>query len=80
MKKLEPKKIITLGNGEKYLVISEAELEGKSYFYITEVNEMETETKENFKIVEATYEDDNVFVDEVVGETNLKKVLPLFIK
>ena len=48
MQKLEPRKIITLGTGEKYLVISEAELEGKSYYYITEVNEMETETKENF--------------------------------
>ena len=46
MQKLEPRKIITLGTGEKYLVISEAELEGKSYYYITEVNEMETETKE----------------------------------
>lgn len=80
MQKLEPRKIITLGTGEKYLVISEAELEGKSYYYITEVNEMETETKENFKIVEATYEDDNVFIDEVIGETNLKKILPLFIK
>ena len=49
MQKLEPRKIITLGTGEKYLVISEAELEGKSYYYITEVNEMETETKENLR-------------------------------
>jgi len=80
MQKIETKKVITLGTGEKYLVISEATYEGKNYYYITEVNETETEMKENFKIVEASYEDDNIYLDEVVGETNLKKVLPLFIK
>ena len=80
MPKLEPKKVITLGNGEKYLVISEVIYEGNNYYYITEVNDNETEMKENFKIVKASTEDDNVYVDEVVGEANLKNILPLFIK
>ena len=73
-------KVIVLGNGEKYLVVSAATLEGKDYYYIAELNSEETDIKENFKIVEATYEDDNVYLDEVVGESNLKTVLPLFIK
>ena len=79
MTKLEPKKVITLGTGEKYLVIASATLEGKDYYYIAETNLEETEMKENYKIVKATYEDDNIYLDEVVGENNLKKVLPLFI-
>lgn len=80
MQKIEPKKVITLANGEKYLVISTASLEGKDYYYIAETNLEETEMKENYKIMEATTEDDNVYLDEVVGESNLKKVLPLFIQ
>ena len=80
MQKIEPKKIVTLGTGEKYLVISEVIYEGKNYYYITETNEEETEIKENYKIVEATTEDDNIYLDEVVGENNLKNILPLFIK
>ncbi len=79
MQKIEPKKIITLGTGEKYLVIAGANLEGKDYYYIAETNLEETEMKENYKIVEATSEDDNIYLEEVVGENNLKKVLPLFI-
>lgn len=80
MQKIEPKKIITLGTGEKYLVINEAKKDGKDYYYIAETNLEETEMKENYKIVSATYEDDNIYLDEVVGENNLKNILPLFIK
>jgi len=80
MLKIEPKKIVTLGTGEKYLIISSANKDGKDYYYIAETNTEETEMKENFKIVTASYEDDNVYLDEVVGENSLKKILPLFIK
>lgn len=80
MQKIETKKIVTLGTGEKYLVIANATQDGKDYYYIAETNLEETEMKENYKIVMATYEDDNIYLDEVVGENNLKSVLPLFIK
>ena len=80
MLKIEPKKVITLGNGEKYLVIDSATKDGNDYYYIAETNLEETEIKENYKIVVATYEDDNIYLDEVIGENNLKSVLPLFIK
>lgn len=80
MQKIETKKIVTLGTGEKYLVIASANQDGKDYYYIAETNLEETEMKENYKIVMATYEDDNTYLDEVVGENNLKSVLPLFIK
>ena len=73
-------KIITLGNKEKYLVVSKVVHNGNDYFYVAECNDDETDIKENYKIVKATYEGNDVFLDEVVGEANLKTVLPLFVK
>ncbi len=77
---MEINKIITLGNGEKYLVIDKVEKDDKEYFYVAEVNEDETNIKDNYKIVTTSKEDDNVFVEEVLGEDKLKDILPLFIK
>ncbi len=73
-------KIITLGNGEKYLVVSKVIHNDNQYFYVAECNEDDTDIKENYKIVKATYEGNKIFLDEVVGEANLKTVLPLFVE
>ena len=35
---------------------------------------------DNYKIVSGTYEDGEVFLDEVFSEVNLKATLPLFVK
>ena len=72
-------KIITLGNNERYLVVSKVVHNDNQYFYIAECNEDNTDIKDNYKIVKATYEDNKIFIDEVVGEANLKIVLPLFV-
>ena len=77
---LEINKIVTLGNNEEYLVIDKVEKDGKDYYYIAEVNEDGTDIKDNYKIVKATYDGNKIFVDEVVGEANLKTVLPLFVQ
>ncbi len=78
--KLEINKIITLGNNEEYLIVDMVEKDGKEYYYIAEVNEDETNIKDNYKIVCATYKDNNIFLDEVLGEDKLKSILPLFVK
>lgn len=77
--KIEVNKIITLGSGEKYLVVTNITHNNNDYYYIAECNENETDIKDNYKIVKATYEGNNVFIDEVVGEANLKTVLPIFV-
>lgn len=77
--KLETNKIITLGNGEKYLVVTSITHNKNDYYYIAECNEEETDIKDNYKIVKATYDNNKIFIDEVVGEANLKTVLPLFV-
>ena len=77
--KLEINKIITLGNGEEYLIIDRVIKDDKEYYYIAEVNEDNTDIKDNYKIVCATYKDDDVYLDEVLGEDKLKSILPLFV-
>ena len=78
--KLDINKIITLGNNEKYLIISHITNNNKDYYYIAELDETGKDIKDNYKIMEATKEDEKIYLDEVIGETNLKVVLPLFVK
>ncbi len=78
--KIEINKIITLGNNEKYLVIAYVENNNKDYYYIAEIDEFGKDIKDNYKIMLKTEKDGKIFLDEVVGETNLKTVLPLFVK
>ena len=78
--KLDVNKIITLGNKEKYLIISHVTNNNKDYYYIAELEEDGKDIKDNYKIMEATQENDKVYLDEVIGETNLKIILPLFVK
>ena len=77
---IDVNKIITLGNEEKYLVISHVENNSKDYYYIAELDETGKDIKDNYKIMEATIEHEKIFLEEIVGETNLKVVLPLFVK
>ncbi len=72
--------VITMGNQEKYLVIAYVENSGKDYYYIAQLDENEKDIKDNYKIMLKTENDGKVFLDEVVGEANLKVVLPLFVK
>ena len=78
--RLEVNKIVTLGNEEEYLIVDKVEKDGKEYYYVAEVNEEGTDIKDNYKIVSATYKDDNIYLDEVLGEDKLKAILPLFVK
>lgn len=78
--KIEINKIITLGNNEKYLVIAYVENNNNDYYYIAEIDENGKDIKDNYKIVLKTEKDGKLFLDEVVGESNLKTVLPLFVK
>ena len=77
--KIDVNKIITLGNNEKYLIISHIVNNDKDYYYIAQMDENGKDIKENYKITEANERDGKIYIDEVVGETNLKTVLPLFV-
>lgn len=78
--KLEINKIVTLGNNEQYLIVDTVVKDGKEYYYIAQVNEEETDIKDNYKIVCATYKDGEIYLDEVLGEDKLKSILPMFVK
>lgn len=77
--KIEVNKIVTLGNKEKYLVISHVVDNGKNYYYIAQMDDNGKDIKDNYKITVANDKDGKILLDEVVGETNLKTVLPLFV-
>lgn len=78
--KLEINKIVTLGNNEQYLIVDKVEKDEKEYYYIAEINDEETDIKDNYKIVCATYKDGEIYLDEVLGEDKLKSILPMFVK
>ena len=77
---LEINKIVTLGNNEEYLIVDKVIKDDKEYLYIAEVNDEETDIKDNYKIVCASYRDGEIYLDEVLGEEKLKSILPLFVK
>ena len=78
--KLEINKIVTLGNNEQYLIVDTVVKDGKEYYYIAQVNDDETDIRDNYKIVCATYKDGEIYLDEVLGEDKLKSILPMFVK
>ena len=73
-------KIIVLTNNEKYLTIDKATKNDIDYYYIAEVNKEETDIKDNYKIVTIDKDEEHSYINEVLGEQNLKDILPLFIK
>lgn len=77
--KIDINKIITLGNKERYLVISHVTHHQKEYYYIAELDESEKDIKDNYKIMELSEINGKTLLNEVVGETNLKTILPLFV-
>ena len=77
---LEVNKVITLGNDEKYLIIEKVELNENEYYYIAEVNQTETDIKDNYKIVTTNNVNEELFIEEITGEDKLKEILPLFLE
>ena len=73
-------KIIVLANNEKNLTIDKATKNDIDYYYIAEVNKEETDIKDNYKIVTIDKDEEHSYINEVLGEQNLKDILPLFIK
>lgn len=78
--KLDVNKVITLGNGEIYLIIDKINLEDISYLYIAELNKNQTNILDNYKIVKITEKGEKLYLDEIIGEEKLKKVLPSFVE
>ncbi len=78
--KVEVDKIITLASGDEYLVIDKVISDNKDYYYVAEVNDEKNDIKDNYKIVTISYDNNRSYFNEVLGEANLKKILPLFIK
>ena len=73
-------KVVTLGNGENYLIVGKINFEFEDYLYIAQINETKTDILDNYKIVKVTKDNDKYYLDEIVGEEKLKKILPIFVE
>lgn len=73
-------KVITLGNGEIYLIVGKVNVESEDYLYIAELNQNQNDILDNYKIVKVREEDNKYYIDEIVGEEKLKKILPVFVE
>ncbi len=72
-------KVVTLGNGEKYLVLDKVLYNNIEYYYIAKINTMETDIENNFKLVTVEENDNIKIISEVTGEDKLKEILPMFV-
>ena len=77
---LEIDKVIVLENKEEYLVLDKTEYENNFYYYIAKLNSTKTDIENNFKIIRIIEKDNNMVIEEVIGEENLKDILKEFIK
>ena len=75
---LDIDKVITLGNGEKYLVLDKVLYNDIDYYYIAKINGTETDIENNFKLITVEESNNEEIIVEVVGEDKLKEILPKF--
>lgn len=76
---IELNTIITLENGEEYLTIDKVTKDNIDYYYIAQLNEEKNDIANNYKVVIIKKQDGKDVIEEVLGEDNLKEILPLFI-
>ena len=76
---IELNTIITLENGEEYLTIDKVTKDNVDYYYIAQLNEERNDIANNYKVVIIKKENGKDVIEEVLGEDNLKEILPLFI-
>ncbi len=77
--RMEINKVITLANKEEYLIIDKVRLGKIDYYYIAGLNDDKTDITNNYKIVTEININDNICIDEVLGEEKIKEIIPLFI-
>ena len=73
-------KVITLGNGENFLIVGKVNFESDDYLYIAELNKDKSDILDNYKIVKINNNDGKFLLEEIVGEEKLKKILPIFVE
>lgn len=70
---MDIKDIITLSDNNKYVIVSKANYENKTYYYLAMIDEETNKVKD----LNIYYEDDGDFVEEDNGKI-IENLLPLF--
>jgi len=70
---IETKDVITLTNGEEYVVCSKIDFNENKYLYL--INPI---NQQDIKFVMETARDNKIFVSEIENENLIRQLLPLF--
>lgn len=65
-------KIITLGNGSKYLVLNQAFYKGDNYFFVVGVTNDEQDVTDEFRLLQEKKVDDKIIVSSVKDPSTIK--------
>ena len=69
--------IITLDDGSEYFVLDITSYEDNKYVYCVEIDKEEKPT-DNYKFFKLMMENGEEFMEDVVDEEIIKKILPIF--
>lgn len=78
--RIDVNSMITLNNKEKYAVLEKINVENTNYYYVALVNDNETDIKDEYKIIKLEEKNGINYVIEVVEQSLLTKLLPLFLE
>jgi len=70
---ISEEKIITLNDGNEYVVVSKVDFEGSDYVYIVDIN-----NSSNFKFARIGEENSQIFVSELEDTDLINILIPLF--
>lgn len=69
------KDVITLSDKNEYVVVSKADYEGKTYYYLIDINH-----EENMKFCYEESKEEKIALVEVMDQTLIQKLIVLFMK
>ena len=72
--KYEANKVLTFGDGSKYVIASTSIYDNNKYYYLVEVNEEAEDIQDGFKIVKEVEENGKVILKKVTEEVELETV------
>lgn len=72
-------KIMTLKNGQKYVVLNQAIYKDTNYFFVVGVTEEETDVNDDFRIIEEVNKDGKRYVRDV-EDTKMIELLSKYLR
>ena len=76
---IETNNMITLNNNEKYAILEKINFEDIDYYYVALINEIQTDIKDEYKIIKIENNSNTNYIIEITEQELLNKLLPIFL-